>query len=116
MRVLLVHNPSAGDGNLSRDHLLELLRRAGFVPDCVDAKDPELEAVLAGLAYGQLPAYLAQPYLESGRLQAVLTEQAPDPWQLFIYRPQQGPVPPRVRLVFDHLRTCFSDPAQFPQG
>lgn len=46
MRVLLVHNPSAGDGNLSRDHLLELLRRAGFVPDCVDAKDPELEAVL----------------------------------------------------------------------
>ena len=74
------------------------------------------EAVLAGLAYGQLPAYLAQPYLQSGHLQAVLTEQAPDPWQLFIYRPQQGPVSPRVRLVFDHLRACFCDPAQFPQG
>jgi len=81
-----------------------------------DDPEAELEAVLAGLAYGQLPAYLAQPYLESGRLQAVLTEQAPDPWQLFIYRPQQGPVPPRVRLVFDHLRTCFSNPVQFPQG
>ncbi|NCU19976.1 hypothetical protein EOM89_04385 [Candidatus Falkowbacteria bacterium] len=64
-------------------------------------------AVLAGLAYGQLPAYLAQPYLQSGHLQAVLTEQAPDPWQLFIYRPQQGPVPPRVRLVFDHLRDLW---------
>ena len=81
-----------------------------------DDPEAELEAVLAGLAYGQLPAYLAQPYLENGRLQAVLTEQAPDPWQLFIYRPQQGPVPPRVRLVFDHLRACFSNPAQFPQG
>lgn len=56
-----------------------------------DDPEAELEAVLAGLAYGQLPAYLAQPYLENGRLQAVLTEQAPDPWQLFIYRPPAGP-------------------------
>ncbi|WP_333984095.1 LysR family transcriptional regulator [Ectopseudomonas khazarica] len=81
-----------------------------------DDPEAELEVVLAGLAYGQLPAYLAQPHLESGRLQAVMAQQAPAPWQLFIYRPQQGPVSPRVRLVFDHLRACFSDPAQFPQG
>ncbi|MCQ4320840.1 substrate binding domain-containing protein [Stutzerimonas stutzeri] len=81
---------------------------------CDDA-ETELEAVLAGLVYAQLPAYLALPYLHDGRLTAVLPEHAPPPWSLFLYRPQQAPVSARVRLVYDRLVQCFSDPTLFPQ-
>jgi len=79
--------------------------------------DPEVEreAVLSGLAYGQLPSFLALEHIQAGRLQEVLANHAPTPWELFIYRPQRGPVAPRVRLVYDHLIACFSDPLHFPQ-
>ena len=33
----------------------------------------------------------------------VLQKFAPDPWDLYVYRPQRGPVAPRVRLLFDRL-------------
>src|SRR3989344_2603954 len=46
----------------------------------------------------------------------VLDELAPPPWDLFIYRPQQGPVSRRVRLVFDHLTEAFRDPQRFPRS
>ncbi|MGV8920547.1 MAG: LysR family transcriptional regulator [Pseudomonas sp.] len=81
---------------------------------CDDA-ETELEAMLAGITFGQVPAYLAEPYLKEGKLQTVLHADAPPPWDLFIYRPQQGPVSHRVRLVFDHLKEAFSDSARFPQ-
>jgi DNA-binding transcriptional LysR family regulator len=53
--------------------------------------------------------------MRDGRLVALLPEYAPPPWTLFVYRPQQAPVPARVRLVYDRLVECFSDPALFPQ-
>lgn len=81
---------------------------------CDDA-ETELRALLSGSGFGQIPAYLAAPYVQAGRLQTVLAAYAPPPWELFIYRPQQGPVSQRVRLVFDHLKQAFSDPARFPQ-
>lgn len=81
-----------------------------------DDPEAEREIVLAGLAYGQLPSYLAEPYLQQGQLIAVVAQFAPPPWELFVYRPQRGPVAPRVRLVYDHLLACFSDPLRFPQG
>lgn len=85
---------------------------AAFISDDPEA---ELEILLAGLAYGQIPSYLAVPHLRSGALVTVLDDIAPTPWDLFIYRPQRGPVSPRVRLVFDHLLAQFSDPALFPE-
>jgi len=81
-----------------------------------DDPDTELEATLAGMCFGQIPAYLAEPHLRSGKLVAVLADHAPAPWDLFIYRPQQGPVSKRVRLVYDHLKQAFSNPKLFPQG
>lgn len=80
--------------------------------------DPEAERdiVLAGLTYAQMPRYLAEPHLREGRLVEVVPHIAPPAWELFVYRPQRGPVAPRVRLVFDHLLTSFSDPQLFPQG
>lgn len=81
---------------------------------CDDA-ETELEAVLAGIAFAQVPAYLAEPFLSEGKLQTVLDADLPPPWDLFIYRPQQGPVSGRVRLVYDHLKEAFSDSLRFPQ-
>jgi DNA-binding transcriptional LysR family regulator len=75
--------------------------------------DPETErdAVLAGIAYGQLPDYLIAPHLRSGRLVTVLAEHEPTPWEVYVYRPQRGPVPARIRLVFDQIVAGMSNPA-----
>jgi DNA-binding transcriptional LysR family regulator len=80
---------------------------AAFISDDAEA---ELEVVLAGLAFAQVPSYL-----RSGALVTVLEDVAPSAWDLFIYRPQRGPVSPRVRLVFDHLVAQFSDKTLFPE-
>jgi DNA-binding transcriptional LysR family regulator len=79
--------------------------------------DPEVEcdAVLAGIGYGQIPSYLAVPHIRSGRLITVLGEYSPDPWDLYVYRPQRGPVPARIRLVFDHIVEALSDPNAFSE-
>lgn len=78
-----------------------------FVPSAPAfvADDPETErdAVLAGLGFGQLGHFLYADYLASGQLVTVLDEYAPAPWDIYVYRPQRGPVSARVRLVFDHL-------------
>lgn len=94
----------------NNEHLMP--EPAAFISDDPEA---ELEIILAGLAYGQIPSYLAVPHLRSGALVSVLDEVAPAAWDLFIYRPQRGPVSPRVRVVFDHLLAQFSNPALFPE-
>lgn len=80
--------------------------------------DPEAErdAVLAGLGYGQLPRFLAAPHLRTGKLVTVLDECAPMPWEVYVYRPQRGPVPSRIRLVFDQIVSAFADSSLFPDG
>jgi DNA-binding transcriptional LysR family regulator len=81
-----------------------------------DDPETEREIVLAGIAFGQMPGYLAEPYLSEGRLVEVMQHDAPPPSELIMYRPQSGPVAPRVRLVYDHLVNCFSDPRVFAQS
>lgn len=80
---------------------------------CCDDPETELEFVLAGLTIAQMPTYLAAHALSSGALVEVLPEIAPAPIDLMIYRTQSGPVPPRVRLVYDHLMKCLGDESQF---
>ncbi len=80
-------------------------------PDCLptapafitDDPEAELEAVLAGIGFGQLADFLCAKYIRTGQLVSVLTDQSPEPWGVYVYRPQRGPVAERVRLVFDHL-------------
>lgn len=78
-----------------------------FVPAApvllTDDPEAERDAVLAGIGYGQMPYYLAAPYLATERLVTVLDQFAPPPWDVFVFRPQRGPVPPRIRLVFDAI-------------
>ncbi len=81
----------------------------------IDDTRAECDAVVAGLGFGQLPAFQAHPLVRKGRLIEVLTELAPEPWNLYVYRPQRGPVPARTRLVFDWLVEQFADPVRFPQ-
>jgi DNA-binding transcriptional LysR family regulator len=89
-----------------------------FIPNApafaTDDSETECDAVLAGLAYGQIAGYLAVPHIRAGRLITVMDAFAPEPWGLFVYRPQRGPVTPRVRLVFDRIVRAFSDPKTFP--
>ncbi len=68
-----------------------------------DDPEAECDAVLSGVAYGQLPDYLAQHHAQANRLVRVLDADAPAPWDVYVYRPQRGPVPKRVRLVFDAI-------------
>lgn len=87
-------------------------------PECVptapvfSTDDPgaELQAVLSGIGFGQLPDFLCAEHLRSGRLVAVLPEQTPTPWGIYVYRPQRGPVAERVRVVFDRLVSVLAAP------
>ncbi|WP_322092566.1 LysR family transcriptional regulator [Paraburkholderia bannensis] len=65
--------------------------------------EAECQAILAGMGFGQIPAYLADPYIAEGSLVPVLERFTPEPWEIYVYRPQRGPVAARVRLVFDSL-------------
>ncbi|MFZ4877233.1 LysR family transcriptional regulator [Janthinobacterium sp. Mn2066] len=77
---------------------------------CNDA-EAELSAVLAGLAYGQVPDFLAREHLASGRLVAVMRDAEASPWDIYIYRPQRGPLARRFRVVYDALGDAL---AQLP--
>lgn len=72
-------------------------------------------AAVHGMGFAQVPSFLAMPHLADGRLVTVLDELAPPPWSVNVYRPRQGPVAIRIRVVFDWLVAYFSDPLRFPQ-
>ncbi len=74
-----------------------------------DDPEAELSAVLAGIGYGQLGDFLCEKYILNGQLVAVLPEQSPTPWGVYVYRPQRGPVAERVRIVFDYLVKVLGD-------
>ena len=68
-----------------------------------DDGECECRAVVAGLGFGQIVSYLAQPLLRTGKVISVLDSYAPEAWPVYVYRPQRGPVPARIRLVFDAM-------------
>jgi DNA-binding transcriptional LysR family regulator len=65
--------------------------------------EAEVDAIMAGLGFGQLPGYVADQHIAAGRLVPVLQKEQPESWDIYVYRPQRGPVPARIRLVFDQL-------------
>lgn len=85
-------------------------------PDCLpsnpafvtDDPEAELAAILAGVGYGQVADFLCTSHIQKGKLIPVLTNQEPEPWGVYVYRPQIGPVAERVRVVFDYLVTTLS--------
>ncbi|EAZ97979.1 LysR family transcriptional regulator [Marinobacter sp. ELB17] len=79
-----------------------------------DDPEAELQAVLNGWVFGQIAAFLVIPYIREGLLVPVLRQFEPPPLPLYVYRPQRGPVPRRVRKVFDTLTESFADEVRFP--
>lgn len=80
-----------------------------------DDPEAECDAVLAGIAFGQLPDYLAQHHTQTKRLVQVLEADSPPPWDVYVYRPQRGPVPKRVRLVFDAIANALKQNETAPE-
>lgn len=85
-------------------------RAAAFV---TDDPETELSLVLNGIGFGQIADCLAIPHIGAGRLVQVLEEHTPPPWDLYVYRPRRGPVPARIRMVYDRILEAFSDPGFF---
>lgn len=73
----------------------------------------ECDAIVAGMGFGQLAGFLAIPHLRAARLVQILPDISPPPWEIYVYRPQKGPVAARVRMVFDWLVSGLTDLA-FP--
>lgn len=75
-----------------------------FITDSIEA---ECAAAIAGAGFSQLPEYMVKQHLKSGALVSVLDKEAPEPWNLYVYRPRRQPVPARIRLVYDALLKAF---------
>ncbi|OAT22584.1 hypothetical protein M983_2897 [Proteus myxofaciens ATCC 19692] len=71
-----------------------------FVTDDLDVY---CDVVINSAGFGQLADYLALPLIKKGLALPVMQEKNPSTWGLYIYRPQRGPVPSRIRLLFDYL-------------
>ncbi|AOK36091.1 LysR family transcriptional regulator [Burkholderia cenocepacia] len=84
-----------------------------FVPPSpaylTDDTEVEIEAVCAGVGVGQCAEYLVRPYVRKGRLVRVLPSLEPEPWKLHVYRPRRGPMPMRIRVVYDELVAKLAD-------
>ncbi|MCB4811759.1 LysR family transcriptional regulator [Methylovorus menthalis] len=74
----------------------------------------EIQAVLDGIGIGQIGSCMAIPYIREGRLIPLLEDYTVEPWTLYVYRPQRGPVAPRVRIVFDYLAEQLANELVFP--
>ena len=71
-----------------------------FIADDLEA---EFQAILAGVGFGHMPGFLVLPWLKSGKLIQIFTEETSPVWRLYLYRPQRGPTPLRIRALFDYL-------------
>lgn len=75
-----------------------------------DDSEAEYRIVRSGQAIGQIVSFLAGEAIAEGKLVSLLEELEPEPWDVYLYRPQRGPVPPRLRLVFDTLARGLAVP------
>jgi DNA-binding transcriptional LysR family regulator len=68
---------------------------------CTNDDELELKAVLSGKVIGQLAGATAAPYIRSGRLVPLLTENVADHVSLFIYYGSRTAQPARARAFID---------------
>jgi len=64
--------------------------------------------VLQGVGFGQVADCLVHDEIAQGRLIPVLNKFTPPPWDIYVYRPQRGPVPARIRIVYDKILEAVS--------
>lgn len=73
--------------------------------------DLELQAVLAGVAIGQVSSMYAAPLVRAGRLVPVLTEHVTQHLGLYLYYGSRAAQPRRVRSFIDLSVTRLADNA-----
>lgn len=73
-----------------------------------DDAETEVSMVLQGIGFGQIADCLVHNEIAQGRLIPVLSKFAPPPWDIYVYRPQRGPVPARIRIVYDKILQAVS--------
>ncbi len=66
------------------------------------------DAAARGLGIAMLPDFIVDPWIESGRLELLLTRFAPPPLGIHAVLPAAGPPPHRVRLLLDELAARLS--------
>jgi DNA-binding transcriptional LysR family regulator len=77
----------------------------------------ELSAVIAGCGITQTARLLVTAHCAAAEVVRVMPQLEPAPWPLSIYRPQRGPVPLRIRLLFDFLQQHLQQqPLLQPEG
>lgn len=70
----------------------------------------EMQLALDGLGFAHLGSTFITPYLRSGKLVTVLDEFVAPSWNVYVYRPRRGPVPERIRIVYDEIARTLTDP------
>ncbi|SEK12201.1 LysR substrate binding domain-containing protein [Paraburkholderia diazotrophica] len=86
---------------------------------CANDIDAETEAVLAGLAIGQLGSFSAAPHIRGGRLVPLLTQHVTQRESIYIYYRHRTEQPLRVRTFIDFMigrlannKDFFLDPSE----
>lgn len=62
----------------------------------------------SGAGVGRVPKYIAQPYIDDGRLVVLFEDSEIDPIQLFAVYPPGRHLTARIRAVIDHLNTALN--------
>lgn len=78
-------------------------------PVRVNSPVASLQAAVAGLGFAVLPSYLAEPYVTSGKLVAVLEDEMPEWPSLRAVYPHRRHLAGKVRALIDHLIEWFAE-------
>lgn len=65
--------------------------------------DTYCQALIDGIGFGHIPEFLALPMIKQGTVVEVMQNIKSSPWGLYLYRPQLGPTPKRIKLLYNYL-------------
>jgi DNA-binding transcriptional LysR family regulator len=91
----------------------EIVYREMAASLCTNDIDAETEAVLAGLAIGQLGSFSAVSQIRAGRLVPLLTQHVTQRESIYVYYRRRTEQPLRVRTFIDFIVARLADNHQF---
>ncbi|KIP86167.1 LysR family transcriptional regulator [Stenotrophomonas maltophilia] len=119
-RALLFRFPADGRplrwGLLGEQGRVEATMQPGMICDDIDAL---AELAAAGGGITRLAAFVAEPYLRDGRLQAVLADDPawrPEPMEMYFCLSDRRDFTVRIRVLFEYLQAGLPVAWQVPAG
>ncbi|MDY1035130.1 LysR family transcriptional regulator [Stenotrophomonas sp. CFBP8980] len=119
-RALLFRFPADGRplrwGLLGEQGRVEATMQPGMICDDIDAL---AELAAAGGGITRLAAFVAEPYLRDGRLQAVLADDPawrPEPMEMYFCLSDRRDFTARIRVLFEYLQAGLPVAWQVPAG